>query len=144
MTGAGVTYEDFGFGPYQTNFNGWTRLGAPDFKNDVQAQYAFAYLYSRGDYLINLQPNWNSNNCCFIDTTNNSWYAFVNGTYMYPANTSNNNFNCNGVYADAKIRIYLQTGAVVRSSFTQPEIGQVALSNACSVSNNPAIFVKRY
>jgi hypothetical protein len=143
MTGGGFTYETFGFGPFTGSFPGWVRLGAPDFQNNAALRAAFEYLYAR-DFLTNLQIGWNSSNCCFINTTNTNFYGFAGNGYMYPANASNDGVNCNGGYNEAKLKIYLVNAAVTRSSFTQGELSNVSVTTTCLVSNNPAIFARRY
>jgi hypothetical protein len=143
MTNGAWTYESFGFGKYNQAYSGWTFVGAPDFSGSAQFRAAFEYLYNR-DRLINIQPGWTSGNCCFMNTTNTNFYGFAGNTYMYPANQTGTSFNCNGTYSDPKMRLYLVTSAVVRDAFTQQELVNPGIYASCTVSNNPAIFVKRY
>ena len=143
MTNGAWTYESFGFGQFNKSYVGWTFVGVTDFTGSAQFRAAFEYLYNR-DWLLNIQPGWSNGNCCFINTTGSNYYSFASGTYMYPANQSGTTYNCGGPYSDPKMRIYLNTGAVVRSSFTQVELQNTLVSTACAISNNPGIFVKRY
>lgn len=143
MTNGAWTYESFGFGQFNQSYGGWTFVGVTDFTGSAQFRAAFSYLYNR-DWLVNINPGWSNGNCCFINTTGTNYYAFNSGTYMYPANQTGTSFNCGGPYSTAKMRIYLNTGAVVRDSFTVTELQNTVVSTACSVSNNPGIFVKRY
>jgi len=142
MTGAGVTYQEFAFGPYTGSFPGFTLLGPADFTGNAQLQNAFVYLYDRTGGLVNLSPGWNSNNCCFINTTANGFYGFNGNMYMYPA--QNGFMDCNSVYSAAIIQIDLIFNGGILTTVTQPELASTVTSNSCGVANNPGIWVERY
>jgi hypothetical protein len=149
MTNGAWTYEDFGFGQFNVSYAGYALVGAPDFKNSTQFDAAFAYLYDRQSGLTNLSPGWSSSNCCITNTTKTDFYALAASTgaiYMYPANSSDGQVNCNGVYSDAIMRLslYVTWPPVVRTSFTSSEAGDTKVDSFCSINNNPGIFVKRY
>jgi hypothetical protein len=141
MTGAGVTYQEFAFGQYNVAFAGFTLLDPSDFTSNLQLQNALVHLYDRSGGLVNLNPGWNSQNCCFINSTGNGYYGFNGNHYMYPA--QNGAMDCNAVYSASVIQVDLISSGGILSTVTQAELASTATSTQCSVSNNPGIFVER-
>jgi hypothetical protein len=143
MTNGAWTYESFGFGQFNVAYADWAIVGGPDFTGSAQFRAAFEYLFARSG-LINIAPGWNSGNCCFINSNGTDFYAFGGFQYMYPANGTNQAVNCSETYNDPFFYIYDAEDGPVMTSFTQAELQSVAYSDGCSVSDNPAVFVKRY
>ncbi len=147
MTHGGVTYEDFGFGQHNVAYPGWTLVGGADFAGSAQFDQAFSYLYNRNLGLTNLQIGFTSNNCC-IATGPTSQYGLAGYNYMYPAVSGAASSSCSPAsgYTAAKYQLYMANPApaVVKASFTAAEAGTVTFYSACSGTQYPAVFVKRY
>jgi hypothetical protein len=142
MTGVGVTYQEFGFGPYNGSFSGFTLLGPSDFTGNAQLQNAFVYLYDRTGGLVNLNPGWNSGNCCFMSGTANNYYGFNGNAYMYPA--ENGNIDCNSGYTASVVQVDLIFNGGLLTTVTQPELSSTSTSSQCSINDNPGLWVERY
>lgn len=144
MTGAGLTYENFGMGQYSKTYSGWTWVGGADFANATQFDDAFAYLFTRNGGLVNIDPGFSSSNCCFLNSNGTNQFGIAGGTYMYPG--SGNSFSCNptGGYTANVYPLYLVNVPSVISSVTATQAGTVAYYASCTVAGNPGIFVKRY
>ena len=144
MTDGGVTYEEFGMGQYSKTYTGYTWLGGTDFSGSGEVDAAFAYLFTRDGGLHNIDSGFVSSNCCFINTTATNFFGVDGVTYMYPG--SGTTFSCNptGGYTASIYPLYLVTLSTAISSITSSEASTVGYYSSCSVSGNPAIFVKKY
>ncbi len=144
MTGAGVTYENFGMGLYSNTYTGWTWIGATDFSGSTQLDNAFAYLFTRNGGLVNIDVGFTSTNCCFINSNASNFFGVAGGTYMYPGQGTSFTCSPGGGYTAAVIPLFLVNLNTTITSITSTQAGTVGTYSSCTVASNPAIFVKRY
>jgi hypothetical protein len=144
MTDGGVTYEMFGMGQYSKTYTGFTWIGATDFSSSGQLDAAFAYLFTRDGGLHNIDSGFTSSNCCFINTNSSNYFGLASATYMYPGSGSTFSCNPSGGYTASIYPLYLVSSSTTISSITSTQAGSVGTYASCSVSGNPAIFVKKY
>ena len=141
----GWTYEGVGFGQYETSYSGWEVVGPDDFEDSEPLREAFALHFNEHEGLENVDPGWNSDNCCFFspDAEAYSFRAADGNEHMYPADFDGER-NCNGTYDDEYMKIQLRTTDDVPTSFTPDELADLHVEDKCNDSHNPGIFVKRY
>jgi hypothetical protein len=144
MVHGGITYANFGMGPYTGSFAGWTFVGAPDFSGTAEFAAAFAYLYDRNGGLVNLQVSWSVGNCCIENSTTTNYYGIDGSSYMYPWMSGVQ--NCGGPYTASLLQLGdgMTNVEISPTTLTASQAGTVATSSACSLSGNPAIFVQKY
>jgi hypothetical protein len=145
MTGGGVTIENFGLGPYTDTFTGWEWIDHAEFTGFAVSD-AMAHFYTANGGLENLDPGFNSDNCCIVSAdikSNTPYYAFEGGVYMYPANADGTQ-NCSRTYKDAVMQLWLQDTETTWSSLTQAQVQDVGTSSKCQISANPGIFIQRW
>lgn len=143
---AGVTYEAFGFGQYNVTYPSFQLLGIADWQS-IGVQNAFIWSYNTAGGMQNLQPGFNSGNCCFGLAGTIDWLNFGPPIEMYRVYPSNQNCaaNCSGGYSDSVMRFHLSGFAcntMLASNYFQMNPPQLA--TGCGANNNPAIFVRRY
>jgi Cadherin-like domain len=139
MTGGGWTYLDLGMGNHTVNYADWDLLESTDLQN-IRIQNMFIWAYNRSG-LTNLNPGWNSGNCCFYGS-GTTFMAF-GGVYLYP-NYVNGSSNCNSTYSDTSYWFYkngTETPPLPANYFT---INPVSTSTSCGINNNPGFFAKRF
>jgi len=144
MTSGGDTIENFGFGAHNQTYSGWELMSHTEFTG-AAISAAMAHFYTENGGLENLNPGFNSSNCCITsaDLSGDRWYGFGGNSYMYPANSSNGAQNCNATYTDSLMLLWgSQTG--VMSTLTESEVQKVQTYNRCSLSGNPGIFIDRW
>jgi hypothetical protein len=131
-------------GQYNKTYTGYTWIGATDFSGSAQIDAAFAYLFTRDGGVHNIDSGFTSSNCCFINTTSTNYYGLAGGMYMYPSSGGVTQCNPTGGYTASIYALYLVNTNTTISSITSSQAGTVGTYASCSVSNNPAIFVKKY
>jgi hypothetical protein len=144
MVHGGITYANFGMGPYTGSFAGWTFVGAADFSGTAELAAAFAYLYDRNGGLTNLQVGFSVTNCCIENTTTTNWYGIDGSSYMYPWMSGAE--NCGGPYSAALLQLGdgVTSVEISPATLTPSQAGTVATFGGCSNGGNPAIFVQKY
>jgi len=146
MTGGGVTIENFGFGPHTDTFTGWEWIDHAEFAGFAVSD-AMAHFYTANGGLENLDPGFNSNNCCIVSADINSntpYYGFDGNSYMYPANSSTGNMNCNSTYSESLMQLFDPFQSATWSTLTQTEVQNVGTYGSCSTNGNPGIFIQRW
>ena len=145
MSGGGVTYEQLGFGQYNVSHTGWTLLSFADLST-VPVQQALIWAYNRQGGMVNLNPGWNSSNCCFAVSDSADWLDFGSGLdyRVYPAD-QNGTENCNGTYTDAYMRFHRNAFPAEMSLASNYFVTYPpSLRSGCSDGNNPGFFFLRY
>jgi hypothetical protein len=136
-------------GDYTASFSGFTMVSVADL-NDPVIQQAFVFLYNeQGSALNNLNPGWNSGNCCIklAEHISSFSYLTIGGEYLYPASVMNV-MNCNGGYFDPQYRFILADFSFTFSPAPMPtnyfQLNPAGTTNLCSDSNNPAWFWRKF
>jgi hypothetical protein len=148
MTHGGDTYRTLAMGDYTQTYPGYSLVTLADLGDSV-IQQAFIYLYNQqGSALINLNPGWNSGNCCIklADHVSTGGYLTLGGSYLYPASVMNTE-ECNTGYFDPTYRfeqanLFVFSPVPMLSSYFQQN--PPGTTNVCGDSNNPAWFWKKF
>jgi hypothetical protein len=150
MTGAGTTYEALGFGNSFSTYADHLGVTATHLAN-ARIQRAFLWLYNQQGGAINLEPGWNSGNCCFKGHNSNVAAVLTFGSnYLYPAEADTPTVNCSEGYASARYRFALASDKIAPvfppdplpdDFFTTYPPGE---ATTCIDENNPGWFFKRY
>ena len=146
MTGGGVTIENFGFGPHTDTFTGWEWIDHAEFAGFAVSD-AMAHFYTANGGLENLDPGFNSDNCCIVSADINSntpYYSFEGGRYMYPANSSDGSMNCNSGYSESLMLLWAWDTSTTWSTLTQAQVQNVGTSDECGINANPGICIQRW
>ena len=142
MTAGGYTIENAGFADHEESYTGWTMLAHGDYTSAIAG--AVSHYYNSNGGLYNLNPGFNSSNCCIISgSQNDTYYGFDNSDYMYPGYNSSCSANCNRTYNDSYIKL-MKSGNSCFSTLSQSQVLNMRTSTRCSDNGNPAIFVKRW
>ena len=141
MTAGGYTIENAGFGDHEESYSGWTMLEHGDYTSAIAG--AVSHFYNENGGLYNLNPGFNSSNCCIMSgSQNDTYYGFDGSDYMYPGNNDCGQ-NCNRTYNDSYMKL-MRSGSSCFSTLTQSQILNINTSSRCSDRGNPAIFIKRW
>ena len=141
MTAGGYTIENAGFGDHEESYSGWDMLQYGDYTAAVAG--AVAHFYTENGGLYNLNPGFNSSNCCIMSgSQNDTYYGFDGSDYMYPGDNDCDQ-NCNKTYNDSYMKL-MRSGSSCFSTLTQSQVQNIDTSTRCSDNGNPAIFIKRF
>jgi len=109
---------------------------------------AFIWAYNKQGGFINLNPGWESNNCCFkFDSSSNVLhFGGLTTTHIVLPCTTASAAQCNGAYNDPIMRfrtgsISCQAPTMAPNFFSQ--FPPMAAAN-CSNAQNPGLFIKKY
>jgi len=150
MTNGGITYETLGFGRHNKTYSGYALVTLAQLQATV-SQDAFIYLFNAQMGMVNLDPGFESNNCCIkiAEHLNKDEYVTMGGpgNAVYPATTVQQCNPPNG-YAETLYGFSVQSnGPGVQTSSLPANFltsHPVGTTSQCQNNNNPGWFFKSY
>lgn len=141
----GVDYQAVALGNHKTTYPDFELINAADLATPG-VQQAFVAMFNAQGGLVNLEPGFTSNNCCFkVGDSGAGQVLTLGGSIVFPAQVGANAFVC-GQFNEPRFRFYLSQISEYQVMPMAPGFfasRPPAVISGCADDNNPGLFVRK-